>query len=138
MTILEAKRETRLAVWQRHIQDQRRSGLTVRAWCAQNGCSEKSYYYWLRLVRERMLEQAAGSTLVQVRPEALVSASITGTCSGISGSVIIRFGNACIAAGLEEGTRLNTSIVKQLCSTDAVFAEKKYKDPFSFTPSHIG
>ncbi len=41
-----------------------------------------------------------------------------------------------IAAELEEGTRLNTSIVKQLCSTDAVFAEKKYKDPFSFTPSH--
>ena len=41
-----------------------------------------------------------------------------------------------IAAELEEGTRLNTSIVKQLCSTDAVFAEKKYKDPFSFVPSH--
>lgn len=42
MTILEAKRETRLAIWQKHIQDQRSSGLTVRAWCAQNGCSEKS------------------------------------------------------------------------------------------------
>lgn len=41
-----------------------------------------------------------------------------------------------IAAELEEGTRLNNSIVKQLCSTDAVFAEKKYKDPFSFIPSH--
>ena len=41
-----------------------------------------------------------------------------------------------IAAELEEGTRLNTSIVKQLCSTDSIFAEKKYKDPFSFTPSH--
>ena len=41
-----------------------------------------------------------------------------------------------IAAELEEGTRLNTSTVKQLCSTDNVFAEKKYKDPFSFTPSH--
>lgn len=41
-----------------------------------------------------------------------------------------------IAAELEEGTRLNTSIVKQLCSTDSIFAEKKYKDPFRFTPSH--
>lgn len=44
MTILEAKRETRLAVWQQHIQDQRSSGLTVRAWCAQNGCSEKCHW----------------------------------------------------------------------------------------------
>ncbi|GAA6491735.1 hypothetical protein K280104A7_12990 [Candidatus Bariatricus faecipullorum] len=41
-----------------------------------------------------------------------------------------------IAAELEEGMRLNTSVIKQLCSTDDIFAEKKYKDPFSFTPSH--
>ena len=41
-----------------------------------------------------------------------------------------------IAAELEEGMRLSTSIVKQLCSTDKISAEKKYKDPSSFTPSH--
>lgn len=41
-----------------------------------------------------------------------------------------------IAAEMEEGMRLNTSVIKQLCSTDDMFAEKKYKDPFSFTPSH--
>ena len=41
-----------------------------------------------------------------------------------------------IAAELGEGQRLNTSIIKQLCSTDEIFAEKKYKDPFSFVPSH--
>ena len=41
-----------------------------------------------------------------------------------------------IAAELEEGTRLSTSIIKQLCSTDDVSAEKKYKDPFAYTPTH--
>lgn len=41
-----------------------------------------------------------------------------------------------IAAELEEGMRLNTSVVKQFCSTDEIFAEKKYKDPFAFTPTH--
>ena len=41
-----------------------------------------------------------------------------------------------IAAEMEEGMRLNTSTVKQLCSTDEVFAEKKYKDPFSYVPTH--
>lgn len=41
-----------------------------------------------------------------------------------------------IAAELEEGVRLNTSIVKQLCSTDEVSAEKKYKDPFKYVPTH--
>lgn len=41
-----------------------------------------------------------------------------------------------IAAEMQEGSRLNDSTVKQLCSTDDIFAEKKYKDPFSFSPSH--
>ena len=41
-----------------------------------------------------------------------------------------------IAAELQEGMRLDTAVVKQLCSTDPIQAEKKYKDPFKFLPSH--
>ena len=41
-----------------------------------------------------------------------------------------------IASELEEGQRLSTSIVKQLCSTDLIEGEKKYKDPFKFRPTH--
>lgn len=41
-----------------------------------------------------------------------------------------------IASELSEGMRLNTAIVKHLCSTDKITAEPKYKDPFSFRPSH--
>lgn len=41
-----------------------------------------------------------------------------------------------IASELKEGTRLNTGMVKQLCSIDPIEAEKKYKDPFHFDPSH--
>lgn len=41
-----------------------------------------------------------------------------------------------VAEELDEGMRLDTSIMKKLCSTDPIKAEKKYKDPFSFIPSH--
>ncbi|HEL1838340.1 TPA: DNA primase [Streptococcus suis] len=41
-----------------------------------------------------------------------------------------------IASEMSEGMRLNTSMVKQLCSTDEILAEKKYKAPFHFVPSH--
>lgn len=41
-----------------------------------------------------------------------------------------------IAAELEEGMRLDTAAVKNLCSVDAIKAEKKYKDPIEFFPSH--
>ena len=41
-----------------------------------------------------------------------------------------------IASELEEGERLNTATLKQLCSTDKIHAEKKFEAPFEFTPSH--
>lgn len=41
-----------------------------------------------------------------------------------------------IASEMSEGVRLNTAMVKQLCATDEIYAEKKYKAPFSFDPSH--
>lgn len=41
-----------------------------------------------------------------------------------------------IAAEMEEGVRLSTSVLKQLCSTDEVGGEKKYKTPFTFVPTH--
>ena len=42
-----------------------------------------------------------------------------------------------IASELDEGHRLNTGFVKQVCSTDEIVAEKKYRSPFRFVPSHM-
>ncbi len=41
-----------------------------------------------------------------------------------------------LASELKEGLSLNTSVVKQLTSTDPVHAEKKYYSPFDFQPTH--
>jgi P4 family phage/plasmid primase-like protien len=41
-----------------------------------------------------------------------------------------------IAAKFEDGMRINTAVVKELCSTDEISAEKKYKDPFKYRSSH--
>lgn len=41
-----------------------------------------------------------------------------------------------IASETEEGMRLNSAVVKQLCSTDEIYAERKYRDPFKYEPSH--
>ena len=42
-----------------------------------------------------------------------------------------------IASELEEGMRLNTSVMKQLCSVDEITGEKKYRAPFRFSPTHL-
>ena len=41
-----------------------------------------------------------------------------------------------ISSELEDDTSLNTAIMKKLCSTDRIYAEKKYKAPFDFKPTH--
>lgn len=41
-----------------------------------------------------------------------------------------------VAAELEEGARLSSSVLKQIASTDPIHAERKYKDPEDFIPSH--
>ena len=35
----------------------RSSGMTVRAWCRENGLSEKTYYYWQRRLFQALSEQ---------------------------------------------------------------------------------
>ena len=42
-----------------------------------------------------------------------------------------------IASELEEGNGLNTAVLKQLCSTDPIYAEPKFRRPFSFIPTHL-
>lgn len=60
--------------WQRLVQDCRQSGMTVKAWCARNGISEKSYYYRQKKVweaaQQQKEEQDAG---VSPRPPAIIA-----------------------------------------------------------------
>lgn len=41
-----------------------------------------------------------------------------------------------VSSESELGARLNDGMVKQLCSTDRIKGEKKFKDEFDFVPSH--
>ena len=57
MTISEVKRMARVREWKGLIQEQKESGMTIRAWCEQNGFRENTYYYWLKIIRAEAIEQ---------------------------------------------------------------------------------
>ena len=46
----------RFANWEQIIVTANSSGLKKREWCAQNGISEKAFYYWQRKVRKKTIE----------------------------------------------------------------------------------
>jgi transposase-like protein len=50
--VLAVRDEYRLQGWAEIIRECQASGLTNREFCTQRGIGEKTYYYWLRKVRE--------------------------------------------------------------------------------------
>ena len=55
--IAAVKEQVRLEAWRREAEAQRASGLSVKAWCAQNGVSQSGYYHRLRRLREAVCQQ---------------------------------------------------------------------------------
>lgn len=62
--ITVVKQEVKLREWAEQIRAQQESGMTVTAFCAENGIKLKTYYYRLRKVREQCME--AAPTIVPV------------------------------------------------------------------------
>ena len=53
--VVSVKKNVRLQEWNRQIEEQRASNLSVQEWCQQHNINSKTYYYHLRKVREEFL-----------------------------------------------------------------------------------
>ena len=63
--ITENKTKVSIQEWQQRILDCQSSGMSVKAWCKENGISTGSYYFHLRKIRESVLEE---NQTVSLRP----------------------------------------------------------------------
>ncbi|MHB8130317.1 MAG: IS66 family insertion sequence element accessory protein TnpA [Mobilitalea sp.] len=57
MTTQEVKKHYSFQKWSSIIQECNASQLSTRQWCNQNGILEGTYYYWLKRIRLKSLEQ---------------------------------------------------------------------------------
>jgi hypothetical protein len=57
MTAREMEKRVKLQEWAGKINECRNSGLTVRAWCAENGINHTRYYHWRNKLREVLFEE---------------------------------------------------------------------------------
>ena len=44
-------------LWKEHLQNQKNSGLSVRAWCSENQISQPQFYYWKRKLSQETSAQ---------------------------------------------------------------------------------
>ena len=66
--VLTVRDEYRAQSWAMLIQECNSSGLTKREFCRQRGISEKNFYYWLRKLRNQMIETAGPQLIPLASP----------------------------------------------------------------------
>ena len=68
--VLALRNEYRLQQWAQVVKECNASGLSNREYCRQNNIPEKTYYYWIRKLRQTAAEQMQPEpTLVPLEPE---------------------------------------------------------------------
>ena len=63
-------------IWRRHLEQQRSSGVTVRAYCLANTLRETSFFYWKKEIARRDRE-AASSAATSAAPPAPAFVPVT-------------------------------------------------------------
>ena len=72
----------RVQIWAERIAECRGSDMSVRAWCRENGISEKTYYYWQRRQYQQMASATEAVSFAEI-PQGIQ----TGQCSGAAAKV---------------------------------------------------
>ena len=81
MSIAEVKRRVKLSRWVEIIRACQSSGESVESWCQKHSVKKYSYYYWLRIIRQEMLNtHSPECAIVKVPDAVLVQPSETSEC----------------------------------------------------------
>lgn len=113
MTISEVKRMARVSEWKGLIQEQKESGMTIRAWCEQNGFRENTYYYWLKIIRAEAIEQVeTNAALLRIEPNELPEGK--GEPQTKTERIMVRINDAVIEFPLEIPVEQIAAFIKAL------------------------
>ena len=63
MNVNAVKHQAKLLEWKERVAAYRSSGLSVKQWCQENGCSPKTYYNWEREVLGKVRENERTESL---------------------------------------------------------------------------
>ena len=68
--VMQVREAYRVEQWRQLMQQRKDSPLNNREFCAQQGISEKSYYYWLKKLRESAMERGIPQLVALEDPSA--------------------------------------------------------------------
>ena len=98
------KNQMRARNWQKLIQARQDSGQTVVSWCRENNINIKTYYYWLRKLRQQEIVKQELPVTVEApeKPVVFKQLEVHTPVAGTQAAVIIRLPSATVEVA--EGT----------------------------------
>ena len=94
----KVKRSNHLAEWSEMVQSCKNSGMTVRAWCAEQGLNEKTYYHRQKQVCNALPEKMCRPTqFAEVSPATVAASTGAGIRIRIGAAEIHVDGNTDLA-----------------------------------------
>jgi len=108
--------EMRLGHWANILRERRESGLSIRRWCRENGCNEKTYYYWQRKLREVTCDELTRrqeAAMVNVPSFAEVSHAKEALQSGM---ITIRLGEIVVEISGDTAPEIVETVLRTLRS----------------------
>ena len=103
--VLAVREEYRRQEWAEIIREGQASGLTKREYCQQRGITERQYYYWLKKLRETLVEQ--------MQPQVV---SLEGGKSGRRDMIQVQFGEALVKVPAETDAGAIAQLLRALQS----------------------
>ncbi len=101
----------------------RPAGTTAKQWLAENGISEKSYYYWLRKIRREVCEQEglleatspSEVSFVEIPVKtALDTAPVPTVAAAMTPVAVIRFGRLTLELGNDVSDSLLCRLLQEV------------------------
>lgn len=107
---ISIKQQASMNRWALIIKEQHASGKTVRAFCRDQGLSWHAYYYWLRKIRQMLLDNNQQSAEMHTFAEVLCPG--TYVPSSDEGSITMHIGTASLELrGNVNGSSLRTAML---------------------------
>ena len=116
MGVQAMKHAALLQEWSGRIAECRSSGMTVKAWCSEQGIPIKTYYYWEKKFVTEAIQQVSlpaprqAGLLMRVNPDAMPGSDMSDVGSGIT----IRHGESVITLPAGSSAEAIADLVKAL------------------------
>ena len=114
--VQELKLAARMQEWSARIAECRSSGMSVRAWCKEQGIAIQTYYHWEKRFVIEATQQLSlpaptqAGMLMRVNPDTLLSGDVNAIGAGIT----IRHGDSVITLPAGSSAEAVAELVKAL------------------------